>query len=167
MKTAPAHQHPGCERQTQRPHMIHLTRNFKFLTLASAGVLLLPGCATTGKAHAKSLSQADEGAVWSVQHGKASWYSIRTNSGTRTASGQRLNNRAATAAHKTLPMGTKVRVTNEGNGKSEIVTIIDRGPYVRGRIIDLTIGSAERLGFVHRGEALVKVEVLGRLPAKR
>jgi len=141
-------------------------RNLQTLALTCAGVVIfLSGCAASGTAHSKSLTQADE--YPTVQRGKASWYSIGTNSGTRTASGQRLNNRAATAAHKTLPMGTKVRVTNEGNGKSEIVTIIDRGPYVRGRIIDLTIGSAERLGFVHRGEALVKVEVLGRLPAKR
>ena len=146
--------------------MIHLTRSFKSLTLAIAGVLFLPGCATTGKARANSLSQADEGPVSSVQHGNASWYSIRTNSGTRTASGRRLTNEAAVAAHKTLPMGTKVRVTNETNGKSEVVTIIDRGPYIRGRIIDLTIGCADRLGFLHRGVAPVKVEVLGHFKTK-
>ena len=146
--------------------MIPLIRNFKSLTLAIAGVLFLSGCATTGKAHAKSLSQEDKGTVRSVQHGKASWYSIRTNSGTRTASGQRLCNNAPTAAHKTLPMGTKVLVTNETNGKSEVVTIIDRGPYIRGRIIDLTIGCAERLGFRHRGVAPVKVEVLGHLDTR-
>jgi rare lipoprotein A len=102
-------------------------------------------------------------AVKSVQHGKASWYSVRTNRGTKTASGQRLSNEGATAAHKTLPMGTKVRVTNQNNGKSEIVTINDRGPYIRGRIIDLTIGSAERLGFRSNGVAPVKVEVLGHV----
>jgi rare lipoprotein A len=146
--------------------MIPLIRNFKSLTLAIAGVLFLSGCATTGKAHAKSSSQEDNGTVTSVQHGKASWYSIRTNSGTRTASGQRLCNNAPTAAHKTLPMGTKVLVTNETNGKSEVVTIIDRGPYIRGRIIDLTIGCAERLGFRHRGVAPVKVEVLGHLDTR-
>ena len=60
-------------------------------------------------------------------------------------------------------MGTKVRVTNKANGKSEVVTIIDRGPYIRGRIIDLTIGSAERLGFRQRGVVPVKVEVLGHV----
>ena len=58
-------------------------------------------------------------------------------------------------------MGTKVRVTNQVNGKSEIVTINDRGPFTRGRVIDLTIGSAERLGFRQRGVVPVKVEVLG------
>jgi rare lipoprotein A len=142
---------------------MNLTRNFKSVALAIAGVILLPSCATTGKANSQFV---DRDAVQSTEHGKASWYSIRTNFGTRTASGQRLTNEASTAAHKTLPLGTKVLVTNEINGKSEIVTIIDRGPYVRGRIIDLTIGCAERLGFVHRGVAPVKVEVLGHLKAK-
>ena len=137
------------------------TRKFKSVALAIAGVLLLPSCAASGNVKGKSSSP--ELAVKSVQHGKASWYSIRTNYGTKTASGQRLSNDAATAAHKTLPMGTKVRVTNEANGKSEVVTINDRGPYVRGRIIDLTIGSAERLGFRQRGVVPVKVEVLGHV----
>lgn len=92
--------------------------------------------------------------------GKASWYSIRTNFGTRTASGEQLCNRASTAAHKTLPLGTQVRVTNLKNGKSEVVRINDRGPYIGGRIIDVTIGCAERLGFASRGIAPVSVEVL-------
>jgi len=95
------------------------------------------------------------------QHGRASWYSIRTNGGTKTASGRKLSNTASTAAHKTLPIGTKVRVTNTNNGKSEIVTITDRGPYVHGRIIDVTVGTAERLGFFRAGTAPVKVEIVG------
>jgi rare lipoprotein A len=140
--------------------------NFKALALAIAGVLFLPGCASTGNAKSNTDARVQDYHVRSVQHGKASWYSVGTNSGTRTASGKRLTNEAATAAHKTLPLGTKVRVTNQNNGKSEIVTIIDRGPYVRGRIIDLTIGCAERLGFRHRGVAPVKVEVLGHLDTK-
>jgi rare lipoprotein A len=139
---------------------MNLTRNFKSVALAIAGVLILPGCATIGQATSKNQNDPQY-AVKDVQHGKASWYSIRTNRGTKTASGQRLCDRGATAAHKTLPMGTKVRVTNEVNGKSEIVTINDRGPFIRGRIIDLTIGSAERLGFRQRGVVPVKVEVLG------
>jgi rare lipoprotein A len=94
------------------------------------------------------------------QHGHASWYSIRTNGGTHTASGRKLSNNASTAAHKTLPMGTKVLVTNKNNGKSEIVTITDRGPYIHGRIIDVTVGTAERLGFVQRGVIPVKIKVL-------
>jgi rare lipoprotein A len=144
---------------------MNMTRNFKSLTLAIAGVIFLPSCSTSGNLN--SHLQTDSYPTLATQHGKASWYSIRTNFGTRTASGKRLSNDAATAAHKTLPMGTKVRVTNEINGKSEIVTIIDRGPYIRGRIIDLTIGCAERLGFRQRGVAPVKVEVLGHIDTKR
>jgi rare lipoprotein A len=140
---------------------MNLTRNFNSVALAIAGVLLLPSCASNGKTETKN--PTPEPTVLSTEHGKASWYSIRTNRGTKTASGQRLFDHAATAAHKTLPMGTKVRVTNQWNGKSEIVTINDRGPFIRGRIIDLTVGSAERLGFRHRGVAPVKVEVLGHV----
>lgn len=147
---------------------MNMTRNFKSVALAIAGVILIPSCASTGNANTrKSASTLDpEYEVKSVQHGKASWYSIRTNYGTKTASGQRLTNHGATAAHKTLPMGTQVRVTNLANGKSEVVTINDRGPYIRGRIIDLTIGCAERLGFRHRGITQVKVEVLKKLTAE-
>jgi rare lipoprotein A len=60
-------------------------------------------------------------------------------------------------------MGTKVRVTNLANEKSEIVTINDRGPYTKGRVIDVTIGTAEKLGFVQRGVVPVKVEVLSKI----
>ena len=92
--------------------------------------------------------------------GKASWYSIKTNHGTATASGERLSNSAMTAAHKTLPMGTRVRVTNLRNGKSLILRINDRGPYIRGRIIDVTIGAAKKLGMLTAGVVPAKVEVL-------
>lgn len=145
--------------------MIKLTRNFKFMALVMAGVIALPGCVNTGNATSKKTrtSSSTDYVVKATEHGKASWYSIRTNRGTKTASGQRLCDVSPTAAHKTLPMGTKVRVTNQSNGKSEVVTINDRGPFIRGRIIDVTIGTAERLGFRHRGLAPVKVEVLGRL----
>jgi rare lipoprotein A len=95
-----------------------------------------------------------------VQTGKASWYSTLCNGGSKTASGERLNNNSSTAAHKTLPMGTKVKVTNVRNGKSEIVKISDRGPYVKGRVIDVTVGVASRLGFKSQGVTDVKVEVL-------
>lgn len=100
--------------------------------------------------------------VQPVEHGKASWYSIKCNGGTHTASGKKLTNNGATAAHKSLPFGTKVRVTNTNNNKSELVTITDRGPYIKGRIIDLTVGTAKRLGFKKQGVAKVKVEVVSR-----
>ena len=147
------------------PTTMNMTRNFKSVALAIASVILIPSCASTGNANTKPRNNLTDTqyAVESVQHGKASWYSIRTNFGTKTASGKRLSNDAATAAHKTLPMGTKVRVINEANGKSEVLTITDRGPYTKGRIIDVTIGAAERLGFVNRGVVPVKVEVLGKI----
>ena len=147
---------------------MNLTRNFNSVALAVAGVLLLPGCASTGRANTnmRALSEAPQYAVKSIEVGKASWYSIRSNGGTHTASGQRLCDKSATAAHKTLPMGTKVKVTNQANGRSEIVTINNRGPYIRGRIIDVTIGTAERLGFRQRGVVPVKVEVLKRIESK-
>jgi rare lipoprotein A len=77
--------------------------------------------------------------------GVASVYS--TESGGKTASGQKLNPQALTAAHRTLPFGTKVKVTNKHNGHSVVVTINDRGPFVRGRVIDVTPAAARVLGF--------------------
>ena len=140
------------------------TRKLRSALIAFLGLALIPSCASTGNANSHSLSkiQKEEYKVKSVQHGKASWYSIKTNYGTKTASGQRLCNNAPTAAHKTLPMGTKVRVINMANNKSEVVTINDRGPFIKGRIIDVTIGTAEKLGFVGRGVVPVKVEVLDK-----
>ena len=91
-----------------------------------------------------SASLADSDSI--VQSGIASTYSARS-SGPKTANGERVRSNALTAAHRTLPFGTKVRVTNVGNGRSVIVRVNDRGPYVRGRIIDLTPAGAHALGF--------------------
>jgi rare lipoprotein A len=77
--------------------------------------------------------------------GVASVYS--TESGSGTASGQKLNPQALTAAHRTLPFGSKVKITNKHNGRSVVVTINDRGPFVRGRVIDVTPAAARVLGF--------------------
>ncbi len=92
------------------------------------------------------------------QTGVASVYS--TESGSGTASGQKLNPDALTAAHRTLPFGTKVKVTNKGNGRSVVVTINDRGPFVHGRVIDLTPAGARALGF--SGLTQVTLNVMGR-----
>jgi len=92
--------------------------------------------------------------------GVASWYEIKCNGGTHTASGETLDDWADTAAHKTLPMGTHVVVTNLDNGAQKVVRINDRGPYIHGRIIDVTKGVAHDLGFAGRGIVNVKVEVL-------
>jgi rare lipoprotein A len=81
-----------------------------------------------------------------AESGIASHYSTRE-LGTRTASGRALHDGALTAAHKALPFGSRVRVTNHANGRSVVVTITDRGPYVRGRVIDVSAAGARALGF--------------------
>jgi len=90
----------------------------------------------------------------SAQTGMASFYS----EGQRTANGEHFNPGAMTAAHRTLPFGTHVRVTNKRNGRSVIVRINDRGPFVAGRIIDLSAAAARAIGI--DGVALVSVDVL-------
>src|SRR5271170_3823711 len=96
-------------------------------------------------------------ATASAQSGIASVYSY---SGGRTGSGERTSPSALTAAHRTLPFGTMVRVTNNHTGRSVVVRINDRGPFVRGRVIDLTPAGAHALGF--SGLADVTLDVVGR-----
>ncbi|HEX4041397.1 MAG TPA: septal ring lytic transglycosylase RlpA family protein [Xanthobacteraceae bacterium] len=96
-------------------------------------------------------------AAASAQSGVASVYAY---SGGRTASGERVSPGALTAAHRSLPFGTMVRVTNERNGRSVVVRINDRGPFVRGRVIDVTPAGARALGF--SGLAQVSLDVIGR-----
>ena len=93
--------------------------------------------------------------------GIASFYSTKFN-GKRTANGEKFNNNALTAAHKTLPFGSQIKVTNLKNGLSVIVRINDRGPYVRGRIIDLSKAAAKKIGFGRSGTLRVKLEVLNK-----
>ncbi|AFY46924.1 rare lipoprotein A [Nostoc sp. PCC 7524] len=93
--------------------------------------------------------------------GIASFYG-RGFAGRPTATGERFNPEAMTAAHRSLPFGTRVRVTNTRNGRSVVVRINDRGPYIRGRIIDVSTGAARMLGMIGSGIAPVKIEVLGR-----
>ena len=90
----------------------------------------------------------------------ASWYGERFH-GRSTASGDVFDHLALTAAHRYLSFGTQVRVTNLHNGKSVVVTINDRGPYVRGRVIDLSSGAATAIGLKDRGIGSVKLEVMG------
>jgi rare lipoprotein A len=91
--------------------------------------------------------------------GRASWYGPYHH-GRRTASGERFDMNKLTAAHPTLPLGTGARVTNLENGKSVDVTVNDRGPYVKGRSIDLSKRAAEELGLKRQGVGTVKIEVL-------
>lgn len=94
--------------------------------------------------------------------GVASWYGPGFH-GRKTASGARFNQNALTAAHRKLPFGTKVRVTNLKNDRSVVVVINDRGPFAGGRIIDLSKAAAKRLGIIKQGTAKVRVEAIGRV----
>ena len=111
-----------------------------FAALVSA-VIIAP-VSFNGAAHAES---------WT---GKASFYSH----GTRTASGERFQPGALTAAHRNLPFGTVLRVTNLANQRSILVRVNDRGPFVRGRILDVSSGAADALGFRGAGVTQVKLE---------
>jgi rare lipoprotein A len=91
--------------------------------------------------------------------GKASWYGPRFH-GKKTANGDIFDQGKLTAAHKTLPLGTKAIVTNLENGQSVEVEINDRGPYVPGRMIDVSYAAAKKLGFVKSGVAPVEVQPL-------
>ncbi|WP_321922947.1 septal ring lytic transglycosylase RlpA family protein [Paraburkholderia guartelaensis] len=97
--------------------------------------------------------------------GRASWYG-RAFHGRRTASGERFNMKALTAAHRTLPLGSYVRVSVPGTSKWVVVKINDRGPYARGRVLDLSYAAAKILGVQHAGTAKVNIEGLSRQEAK-
>ncbi len=93
------------------------------------------------------------------QRGKATYYGRKWH-GRRTSSGKKLNINGYQCAHRTLPFGTKVRVTNTTNGKSCIVEVVDRGPHGRGLIIDLTNKAAEDIGMLRQGTAMVTLEIV-------
>lgn len=121
--------------------------------LLTALLVLLAGCA--GHAPQPAPAPTEAGGYRAV--GKASWYGSRHH-GRRTASGERFDQHALTAAHRQLPFGSKVRVTNLRNQRSVVVRINDRGPHTRGRIIDLSRAAAERIGMLRSGTAPVRLE---------
>jgi rare lipoprotein A len=134
------------------------------LRAASFALLLstpLAGCGGTSVAPAGSSAEREAArATFRTQTGYASYYGSR-HDGARTASGDHYNSKRLTAAHRTLPFGTLVRVTNLENERSVVVRINDRGPFVRGRIIDVSRRAAKELGFLRDGTAKVRIEVLG------
>jgi rare lipoprotein A len=141
-----------------------------------ATTLVIGGTATEASAksrhhrHHHHAAQNDSGSDWRNANasmtpssgtgrsfsGMASFYG--NESGSRTASGQRFNQNAMTAAHRSLPFGTKLRVTH--GSQSVIVTINDRGPFIRGRVLDLSTGAARAIGLTGRGVGRVTAEVV-------
>ena len=117
--------------------------------LLPLAILLLSGCA--------SQSQIDPHGYRA--EGQASWYGAQ-HQGKPTASGERFDQNALTAAHRQLPFGTSVRVTHLGNGRQVTVRINDRGPFTKGRLIDLSRRAAEQLGMLRQGVAPVRIEAL-------
>jgi rare lipoprotein A len=103
--------------------------------------------------------QSKEQGKGKTERGLASYYADKYH-GRPTASGEIYNRRAMTAAHRTLPFGTRVRVTNQRNRKSVVVRINDRGPFVQGRIIDLSRAAAESVSMIRDGVVEVTVEIL-------
>ncbi len=124
----------------------------KAFTFAAVAIAALTApVAIDGAAHAQS---------WT---GKASFYSH----GSRTASGARYDPGAMTAAHKTLPFGSRLRVTNLANQRSVLVTVNDRGPFVGGRILDLSAGAADVIGMRQSGVAQVRIDRVAGLQDSR
>jgi rare lipoprotein A len=123
----------------------------KYLVLIFLSILLI-SCASVPMQSSPEL-------VGYTETGKASFYAMKYQF-RRTASGERFNQLSKTAAHRTFPFGTKVKVTNLNNGKSVIVKINDRGPFVEGRIIDLTRSAFSSIGNIESGLIDVEIEVL-------
>jgi len=124
----------------------------RFLSLSGA-LLVLSACSSGPISHKDAAGFAEEGG--------ASYYADKYH-GRTTASGEPFDQNAMTAAHKRLPFGTRVRVTNLDNGKSVIVRVNDRGPFIRGRVIDLSKAAFQRIANTRVGVVDVKVEVIGR-----
>ena len=116
--------------------------------VALGAVVLVAGCAGPGAVVRRGWTEV----------GIASWYG-KPFHGRLTANGERYNMYGISAAHKTLPLGTKVKVTRLDNGRSLVVRINDRGPFVQGRIIDLSYGAAKKLKMVQEGIVKVRIEV--------
>lgn len=129
-------------------------KNIKLSVIAVSilSIILLSSCSVKKKSESHSKEKV-------YQKGEASWYGPGFN-GKKTASGETFNMYKLTAAHKKLPFGTKVKVTNLKNGKSVIVRINDRGPFVKGRIIDLSKKAAQQIDLIQAGHTPVKIVIL-------
>lgn len=144
-----------------RPRRLPLLLPRLWLLIAFLLSFTLGHCAAQAMAAETGERGAAPSHAASGQTGIASWYGGHNN-GRRTASGEIHKSRLLTAAHRGLPFGTLVKVTNLRSGTQVVVRINDRGPYVRGRVIDLSEGAARRLGMLADGIAPVSLEVVGQ-----
>lgn len=145
----------------RRPRTLHDDGIRRLLTTALAAVLtagLLAGCASTAR-----LESPNRG---TTQKGLASWYGAKFH-GRPTASGEIYDMNRISAAHKQLPLGTVVQVRNRDNGKKLRIPINDRGPFIKGRIIDLSVGAARQLEMFGQGLANVSIKVVRLAPKRR
>ena len=137
-----------------------LARAQRFAALLTLSLLalgaLVPGDAIARAARERA-AKARRESGWCSYYGREFYHR-------RTASGERLDPNQLTAAHRTLPFGTRVRVTNLANGRRVVVRINDRGPFRKDRVLDVTPAVARRLGFTNAGLAHVRLDVLGKLP---
>lgn len=129
---------------------------------AAAGLALATACAhgqrgADGPAAPRADRRTDRRAPAGAEVGVASFYAHRFH-GRRTASGERYDMNAFTCAHPSAPFGTRLRVTDLESGRAVVVTVNDRGPFARGRVVDLSLAAARALGMVERGLARVRVE---------
>jgi rare lipoprotein A len=129
-------------------------RRLSVSLLATCALLMLAG---QSQAELKKSSKSPVTEPAFRQVGTASWYGPGFH-GKRTASGERYDQNDLTAAHRKLPLGSEVKVTNLENGRSIVVEINDRGPYIKGRVIDLSKAAARRLGIVEDGLGKVRIE---------
>ena len=148
----------GCV-QTQvaanKSEMVSPTRQASQQTSRTASLAPARRVAVARK-HTPFASNRKPAATEAASHGMASFYT----EGTKTASGEKFNTHELTAAHPTLPFGTRLRVTNVASGQSVTVRVNDRGPFVRGRVVDVSYAAAETLGMVGGGVAKVKLDVV-------
>jgi len=153
-----------------------LSRKIALLCAAALTAAVLAGCAQspvhTGKSnlsaagHQASLltinkrHQTTFDITGSLPHGTSVGVASFYTEGARTASGERLNPNALTAAHPSLPFGTRLRITSVASGRSVVVRVNDRGPFRKGRAVDVSYSAAKQLGITERGVAKVKMEVV-------
>ena len=131
-------------------------------TITPGTVQLIKSLEEPVPAPAEEQSLVDQAVEPDAEHvgdGEASYYGHEL-AGNRTASGERFNPQALTAAHRTLPLGSKLKVINKANGKSVVVRINDRGPFHGRRVLDVSLAAAQQIGMYRAGKATVRMELL-------